>query len=261
MINHGRTLLLNVSGSLSPEDPYPGEQIVPENFYARILTSPLRAGRAMLLGDNPDRAMMNWRLQELLTCIHSVGLADYLTFLDPRVTYWPFNNDLYLRFLAGPTATQTFGATQSLTFIRYQAEATPGDRIYLQWKLRVIDPTTVEIQSTNDAGQVVIDTETYSFDAGISTVVELPGAPLAVRFSQVTNTRWDLAWLLPPRRPLAETITEISSKLNQVIREAIFGDGNDEPYRTFQNLWDNNEQLPHRAAGLTLAVIYRLNGG
>jgi hypothetical protein len=40
---------------------------------------------------------------------------------------------------------------------------------------------------------------------------------------------------------------------------SLFGVAPAEPFRTFQNLWEQNDEVPLRLGGLILATIYRTN--
>src|SRR5271166_5753626 len=95
MINHLRTVLLNVSGSNLPPDNYPGEEYVPPTYYARVLRGGVAQAYQLLFGSMPDRALLNLRLRELLSIIHSTELAIYATNLDSRITYLPWDTSVF----------------------------------------------------------------------------------------------------------------------------------------------------------------------
>ena len=87
MFNHARTLLLNISGSNNPGSSYLGEELVPADYAAITLPSYIENVRRSLFGADPDRAMLNYRIRQLLTLIAGTDLQEYITDLDSRITY------------------------------------------------------------------------------------------------------------------------------------------------------------------------------
>lgn len=259
MINHARTLLMNVSGATNPGIDFPGEQYVPADFVPLVMPSALETGRRILFGALPDRCLLNWRLQELLTCIHACELDNYLQDLDGRSTYWPFNSSLLDQHLASPTAVQVSGADQLLHFVGNRRGAPLDDRIYLQWSLTVLNATAVSITSTDSRGNSRITAAAYTTSGGLSSAVALPGSPLAVQFSDVINTRWNLTWLARPKRSILDVCNEAETRLHGDLRSRVFPIELGEPYQTFNNLWYDHDQWPYRLAGLTLSLAYRIN--
>ena len=83
MINHVRTLLLNQTGG----SPVRGEQYVPPEFAEIPLSTQLMNVREQLFGTNPSRETLNYRLAQYLTLIHATELREFVTALDPRLTY------------------------------------------------------------------------------------------------------------------------------------------------------------------------------
>jgi hypothetical protein len=87
MINHARTLLLNVPSSTYQPGTL-GEEYIPP-YSPVVLPSYLRGPHKVLFGTNPDKVFANFRVHELLSLIHQTELAEFIYALDPRVTYWP----------------------------------------------------------------------------------------------------------------------------------------------------------------------------
>jgi hypothetical protein len=88
MINHARTLLLNQSRQRTHYSDV-GYEYVPPEFRPVDLPPTLALVRQLLFGSAPDNYFLNYRCRELLSCIHTTDLADYVYKFDPRVTYWP----------------------------------------------------------------------------------------------------------------------------------------------------------------------------
>lgn len=86
MINHARTLLLNVDGDGNGYSSEPGAEYIPPDFQAQTLGS-LGAVYRILFGSNPDSVFLNYRARQLMNLIHSTDLVDYVLALDSRITY------------------------------------------------------------------------------------------------------------------------------------------------------------------------------
>ena len=114
MINHARTLLLNVPRSRMHYSDY-GYEYVPPEFRPAQLTNALYTLRQLLFGASPDNYFLNFRVNELLAYIHATELSEYVYRLDPRVTYWPRTGKPYFE-PAGKRVliTQTYGRPQRL---------------------------------------------------------------------------------------------------------------------------------------------------
>jgi hypothetical protein len=87
MINHARTLLLNIPSTRYQPGTL-GEEYIPQ-YYPVDLPSYLLLPQRILFGTNPDKVFLNFRAHELLSFIHQTELAEFVYALDPRVTYWP----------------------------------------------------------------------------------------------------------------------------------------------------------------------------
>lgn len=85
MINHARTLLLNVEPRTYNGDML-GEEFIPE-FSAVRLPTYLERAHKIIFGTDPDKVFLNFRAYELLSLMHRTELAAFVYALDPRVTY------------------------------------------------------------------------------------------------------------------------------------------------------------------------------
>lgn len=88
MINHARTLLLNISANRTQLQDL-GYEYIPAAYNAVKLNASLSTLRRALFGSNPDNYFLNVRARELLGYIHETELAQYVEALDSRITYWP----------------------------------------------------------------------------------------------------------------------------------------------------------------------------
>ena len=259
MINHLRTLLLNVDGSNTPGVDFPGEQFVPEEFRVRVLASPAKTVRNFLFGPGPDRALLNFRLQEYLTCIHSSNLESFVRRLDPRLTYWPFHTGLFEKLSQGATANKlTGGENQNLYFVGPNRATESVNRIYFQWRLEVISGSVVRVTEYSDASSLTTVTDqVYTLSGGLSSLITLGGSELSVCFDAGVGGSWLVEVLAQPERQLCQVVDDLDTGLNSAIRSWLFPE--QEPYLYFRDLWERSDFLPERVAGVVLAIGYQLN--
>jgi hypothetical protein len=114
MINHARTLLLNQPRDRMHYSDY-GYEYVPPTFKPVVLPPPLLALRRILFGATPDNYFINFRVNEIMSYIHSTELAEYALRLDPRITYWPKTTKPYFEPSGKRVLiTQTYGEPKRL---------------------------------------------------------------------------------------------------------------------------------------------------
>jgi hypothetical protein len=117
MINHARTLLLNVSPMIAAFNgtTHDGYEYVPTEFKPISLTQTLNIIRRVIFGINPDNFFRDSRAHELLSYIHQTELSEYVYALDPRVTYWPATTDnRFDPHKQTISVTQTYGDARQL---------------------------------------------------------------------------------------------------------------------------------------------------
>jgi hypothetical protein len=56
-----------------------------------VLPEPLRRVRAVLFGRDPDRRTLLYRTRQFLALLHACELEEFVTAVDPRVTYLPLD--------------------------------------------------------------------------------------------------------------------------------------------------------------------------
>lgn len=137
------------------------------------------------------------------------------------------------------------------------------------------ESTTIRLpNSTLDAR--VLETTLYGDQDNIQT--ELGGNIIAEVFTQIgvgkllleTPINFSLdnlqeiiaQWYVITRaapEPAIVTAMPVLETIGEVAFIELFGLNNEEPYRTFKNLWETHPLGTYRLAGLTLALIYRLN--
>ncbi len=146
MINHVRNLLMNVSSS--SQSDLPGEEYVPVDFRPRLLTPTAAAARRILFGSSPDRLYLNYRLREYMTLLHTTELAEFVTDLDPRVTYWPLRDTTIFADTFKNQVTLISGS--AIATIVVLGEETPN---HVLGQLRKEFRITVEGMNRSNVGQ------------------------------------------------------------------------------------------------------------
>lgn len=181
MINHARTLLLNIAhGRAQLQDR--GYEYIPENYTPVQLNTTLSTLRRVVFGSNPDNYFLNVRARELLGYIHETELAQYVYALDPRVTYWP------------PTAANFFENAKT----RVNITQVSGQ------------PLRLNFGGTFSANNAT-GTSTQTYDVVLNSVEDI----LAVSTQQTTKPGDPVTTVInatgnPPTLPLAETNLQFS---------------------------------------------------
>jgi hypothetical protein len=262
MINHLRTTLLNVDGSVSYGVDYPGEEAIDPGFTAKNLAGSLLAVHQLLFGNNPDRAMLNLRLRELLSVIHSSpDLSIFVTQLDSRLTYWPWkSNTLYQTILNGPVVEQIGPTTTELYVLGMtQPIRTTSERIYSSYLVEVLNATDVKVTWETDPNGLSSMTSNYTITAGLSSIVAFQGSELSFRFQDGIGAKWRITWLALPERLLGVLATDLLSNFTNELQDALFGDGTVEPYMTCKNIWNISPIPIYKAAAIAVALAYRID--
>lgn len=149
MINHARTLLLNIDAERTQLQDA-GYEYVPESFKPVDLDSTLSVLRRTIFGATPDNYFLNVRARELLGYIHETELSQYVYALDPRVTYWPPGpTNFFENAKARVAITQTAGDPLRLNFGgTFKANNATGTSIQ-----------TYDVVLNNIAGLLSVDTQ------------------------------------------------------------------------------------------------------
>ena len=181
MINHARTLLLNIPANRTQMQD-PGYEYIPDTFQPVVLPSSIQLLRRALFGAKPDNYFLNIRARELLGYIHETELAEYIYALDPRVTYWPPTAaNFFDTAKARVTIVQTRGEPRRLNFGgTFLANAATGTTTQ-----------TYDIALTDVADTLFVTTQ----------LTTMTSAPLVTEVANTSN---------PPVIPLAETDLQFS---------------------------------------------------
>lgn len=259
MINHARTLLLNAPGQTSQRQEI-GEEYVPPNFVPLVLPSYLQTPRRVIFGAAPDRYFLNFRVRELMAHIHQTELAEYVTALDPRVTYWPeiarpfYDNEKRLiisQFSGSPASPPSFHGDLFADMARGRAAR--------KFTLSVAQSGgvwTATIQTPDRPGE--LDTATLTFTDNLSQTIPLEDTGLVFKLARpLSAAAWTIDTMVKPA-PVITTALPVLELLGEPLFLELFGvDDKTEPYGTFKRLWFDHKTPVYRMAGFTLAMIYR----
>jgi hypothetical protein len=140
MINHARTLLLNVEPRTYNIDLL-GEEFIPA-FSAIKLPSYIERAHRILFGTDPDKVFLNFRAYELLSLIHRTELAEFVYALDPRVTYATTGMSDFFRADRTTEVEKITGVIRSNLHLSGAATAdTARGRAYYEYVIRIINDT------------------------------------------------------------------------------------------------------------------------
>jgi len=262
MINHARTLLLNIfAQSAHLQDA--GYEYISPTFRPIKLPNTLTTIRRVLFGPQPDQRFLNLRARELLTYIHETELAQYVYDLDARVTYWPEPQKNTFDYRPALRISQVKGPARRI--------ATSGEFIAANGRAR----QQFSLSLTGTPGAHVLEL----------TNATLPGSGVVVSFSDIKNaptiavpetqiklrldslvdgsggdvgepSLWTIAIDANPA-PVITTLLPTLELLGEPVFLDLFGVAATAPYDTFKNIWFDHPLPTYRLAGFVLAVIYR----
>lgn len=261
MINHARTLLLNLDGRTASRDE-PGAEYISPNYVPVVVPSYVHALRRVLFGSAPDQYFMNFRARELLAYIHQTELAPFVYDLDPRVTYWPEPARPFYVTEKQVRATQTAGAATTLPQFSGDLFADNArGRSVREFFLRVTaedGPWEARLTASDAPG--LVTTTPIVFTSELSQRIELGTTGISFQVQRpFMATNWNIYTRAKPS-PALTTLLPILDILGEPLFLELFGVGSDvQPYATFKNLWNDHPNPMYRLSGLVLAIIYRTN--
>lgn len=249
MINHARTLLLNRDGADRPLPDFFLEELVEASFSAVSLPQFLRSVHTVLIG-NSDNALANYRLRQYMKILHSTEFAEYVTALDPRVTYVNEKDMLATPF--GPSYAALNGSPVALYFA---GAVDSAQRLAHDWVVEVMDNVTVRstyLQEPKEASVVV------GSSSGLTDLIPMVGQPgFKIRLGSDTplpvGAKWDVRFFTQPREDVANTFARLE-RLSETTLAALFP--RRDPFNVFRELWKKHFMLQYKMSGLLLAYVY-----
>lgn len=255
MINHARTLLLNISGA-APTG-VAGDEYVPARFQPIALPRYLQTLRAVLFGSGPDRFFLNFRARELLYGLHTTELEEYVYALDPRVTYWPeqdapfFGPAAKISIDAGPNNS----AGSQLAIVGTDKADVGSGKSEREYAIDVASgAVTVKLLSADESVTTPLE-----MTSGSSQLLSFPRSSLSFRaVGPADGDSWRVTTVVRPD-PVVSTLLPVLELLGEPLFLELFGVEDKEPYATFKRLWFDHPNPVYRLNGLVLGLIYRTN--
>jgi hypothetical protein len=279
MINHARTLLLNIfAQSANKQDA--GYEYIPDSFRPLTLPNTLRVIRGVLFGSRPDQRFLNLRVRELLSYVHQTELVSYVHALDPRVTYWPEETSTEFKYQPSVTVQQVYGTPCTLSFSGEFVVSNSGGKALREYdvilSLSTVNSLVLTVTDTKDSVPVFrADGFVYDFTGDPPTatvyfkdlpVIELPETQIRLRVNNgqapaiLTDdeklAKWHVKLAANPPAAIT-TLLPTLELLGEPVFLELFGVDSVEPYATFKNVWFDHPLPAYRIAGLVMAYIYR----
>lgn len=258
MINHARTLLLNIDHMYANDGP--GSEIIDPGFHPLALPPHLLNIRRVLFGAMPDYRMLDYRTRQLLTALHATEFAEYVTELDPRITYDLRDTSL---FFAPDSSVELFNPgnnpNATATVI---GKPPPPDHTGRSINAWTVTTGTTQCIVHRWGGDAATNDVTYTY--GLSQQIPLHGVPnMFLQVSQVTSgtQTWTVNTFSRPRLGLADLHSLLKSLAGSTLLPLFYvgaPEGNEEPTKTFKNLWEDHPDVLYSLSGLLLAYIYQL---
>lgn len=258
MINHSRTLLVNVDGVPSGFANDPGEEFILPTFNAIELPGFLITVRDQLFGSAPDKIMLNYRARQYMGLLGVTELQEFVTDLDSRITYDILPRDQLFDSLFVTTVTKLDATTANLFLIDEVGPPDQAGRTRHSWRIDVLTSSTVSVNRQTPVAQVSI--QNYTLTEGLSSLIQLVGSGLQARFESGIGSEWFVQAVSRPTQDIGTIVANLGVIGDDKLL-ALFGvgdpKGSAEPFLTFRRLWEDHPDLPYRLGGVLLAWIYQ----
>lgn len=294
MVNHAWTLLLGLPGQGYATGA--GEEYTPPTYQPPTLPTYLQTLRNVLFGPTPDRRGLLYRTRQYMAIIHASPLAEFVTALDPRISYMPFDLT-QLAMPAGLTVMPLHGNAFPLILTGPPPVGDVGGRLTFSWAAQV-----GQIQQQQQMRQrrplfasgsgvlpgffpvlmlLLLDQNSpISFSSGITITEPAPGTqfvavqptftdhlsePVTAPAGQFTvqyydetppGSQWIIEALAEPAIDVGAVFVNLQNAGFDNLQQ-LFGEAPVEPYRTWQNLFQSNRPLPWKLGAAVMAVIQR----
>jgi hypothetical protein len=258
MFNHARTLLMNISGEPGYIPYYPGDELIPQEYRPVQLPAWLDVFRMRFFGANPDRALLNYRVAEIMQTIAATELQSYVLELDPRITYSSYPQQLALPETFQPRLHRYSGNSNDiLTIVGSPARPDSTGRCGYSYVVKIDDIGQPSINIERQSFPAIETEQVFSLTNSLSPEFDLPYSGYRIRVNTVNpQAAWTIRGFLRPQTTLAE-IDQTLHSVGEPYLLQLLGVSNAEPYKTFRNCWYRHPELPYRLGGIALAMIYR----
>ncbi len=246
MINHARTILLNVSGENNIPSDFYCEEYIPETFRPTRLPRLFQNIWNILYDPQPDRYFLNFMTRRYMSILHSTEFRSYILRLDNRITY--DMSRMVLKTNQGTIITPMYGAPDAYTV----SAPLSRNRMNGNWSIRALTDSVEVVDNIKRLAQVY----------PVAIVDGRVNIPIIDDFSLIIVTttwenywQWNVSTFYPPQK----TLVSVVEQLSDLPLADLFA--NTRNYPEFKNLWDYHNLIPYKLSGLLLSYIYNLNEG
>jgi hypothetical protein len=246
---------------------FPGEEYVPVDYRAVTLPFWLENLRRMLFGHVSDTCYVLYRLWQAMRLLHTTELAEFVTALDPRITYLreanPYFDGVFgtqVAALSGAAPIYVFGEAAGTTVLQSTWRVTVTTRTPTVLPLRLprllgsapayFGEPTAEIQAGLETVAVAM-----AYENQLSDPVTLPGSALTFRVPEGISGQWQITATARPELDFAD----LMSQLYHSTPEMLFMPTTEEPWRTFYNVYAQHPSSAYRYCSILLAMAYRID--
>lgn len=269
MINHARTLLLNVSG-LPAGLSRLGDEFIPREFVAQALPPWVTAYRNLIFGVSPDRVYRNYAVERLLRLVHATDYEPYLYFHDRRITYdaraaSSFSALKYgLQWNSVPLSDfhdfrEPDGNIVAVAQIGTLTADVRTGRMAYEWSIDIVDGVATVVELNTRTTQV----RDIWANGKLSASLALPETSISVRltFRETDRAEWNghisLQAYARPEMDMSSVVPALRGLRRH--ERSLFGSEAKQPYLTFAGLWMNAKTLPEQITGFVLALTFRMD--
>jgi hypothetical protein len=255
MINHARCLLLNQNPLDRPALGTFGEEYVPSDYRVLTYDSSLTALRSTMLGVAGDSLFQNYRLAQLMACLHGVPqtLRRVLE-LDGRFTYRPFELGLG-QFDQAVTVEPVNEFVMQCAIAGTPAADERAGRSTFRYQLTTLAGPALQIK---DYGTGQTRTADLTITGELSEPVPLTPEISAVLSVPTGSWRTDATWVVTA---LAVSRQDLSSVLANVsVLPAAVEDLGRTGNPTFVQLWKYGVSTLEQLAGMLGLFLDRAEG-
>jgi len=255
MINHVRTLLLNVNNAVDPN--IVGEEYIPPTFKTVTFTSQINKIHNVLFGGTPDRYMLNYRAHQIMSMLHSTELGENVLDYDSRITYLPTTSSSFYTFPFVTTAEKIGNFNGDIYFIDELKPSDATGQMYHMWRLTVKDAATIVVTHLNDPKEE--QEYSYTITNGRSNTISLLGSTQYFSFNAPVGSSWIVKGYAKPARDMGDIFATLKQGVTIVDELYLWGASPAEPLLTYKNLWRDSDEYAYSLGGLVMALAAKIN--
>jgi hypothetical protein len=249
MLNHLWTLLLNQTVT-SPIRGRQGELPQSLGYQQVTLPSGISSIRRVLFGADPDIEMLNYRCQQLLTCVLNSVLEPYAFTFDKRNTY----DAKSLEFLEPETyipIPQRINGNSALVMSIFGTPTAPDARGKIKHSFTLTAAgTTIDLTGVNALPVTILN-----LAANERASLGISGYSFSLS-NPTASQLWLIEFLNRPTASLGTLMANVAVVGEPALHE-LFGITEEEPYTTFRNVFFDSQDLPLKCAAVALALAYQ----